>query len=115
MKDPSLKEFSAQSKELKVPRKLLEVNIDGDAQQVRIRVKCDRGEVWGDPDTTERAEIKDWEGAPGGIWKPAGCRTCCSKTDAPAIVVLHEDPAEPGGSGKTSPPPHTEAKLRRVV
>jgi hypothetical protein len=50
MKDPSLKEFSAQSKELKVPRKLLEVNIDGDVQQVRIRVKCDRGEVWGDQD-----------------------------------------------------------------
>ena len=28
---------------------------------MQIRVECARGEVWGDPETNERAEIKDWE------------------------------------------------------
>lgn len=40
---------------------MVEVKIDGVAGQVRIRVECARGEVWGDPETNERAEIKDWE------------------------------------------------------
>ncbi|RYY58919.1 MAG: hypothetical protein EOO05_14915 [Chitinophagaceae bacterium] len=35
--------------------------IDGELRQVRIRLECASGEVWGDPDTSERAEIKDWE------------------------------------------------------
>ena len=61
MKELSLKEFYAQSMELKAPWKVVEVKIDGEARQVRIRVECARGEVWGDPDTNERAEIKDWE------------------------------------------------------
>lgn len=61
MKELSLKEFYAQSLELKAPWKVVDVNIDGETRQVRIRVECARGEVWGDPDTNERAEIKDWE------------------------------------------------------
>ncbi len=61
MKELSLKEFYAQSMELKAPWKVVEVKIDGEARQVRIGVECARGEVWGDPDTNERAEIKDWE------------------------------------------------------
>ena len=61
MKELSLKEFYAQSLELKAPWKVVELKIDGEARQVRIRVECARGEVWGDPETNERAEIKDWE------------------------------------------------------
>lgn len=62
MKELSLKEFYAQSLELKAPWKVVDVMIDDESRQVRIRVECARGEVWGDPDTNERAEIKDWEG-----------------------------------------------------
>ena len=61
MKTLSLKEFYAQSLELKAPWKVVDVMIDGEARQVCIRVECARGEVWGDPETNERAEIKDWE------------------------------------------------------
>jgi hypothetical protein len=61
MKERSLKKFYAQSLELKAPWKVVEVKIDGEARQVRIGVECARGEVWGDPDPNERAEIKDWE------------------------------------------------------
>jgi transposase len=61
MKELSLKEFYAQSLELKAPWKVVDVRIDGESRQVQIRVECARGEVWGDPDTNERAEIKDWE------------------------------------------------------
>ncbi len=61
MKELSLKEFYAQSMELKAPWKVVEVKIDVEARQVRIRLECARGEVWGDPDTNERAEIMDWE------------------------------------------------------
>lgn len=61
MKELSLKEFYAQSLELKPPWKVVDVKIDGTARQVQIRVECARGQVWGDPDTNGRAEIKDWE------------------------------------------------------
>ena len=61
MKELSLKEFYAQSLDLASPWKVVEVTIDGESKQVRIRVECARGEVWGDPETNERAEIKDWE------------------------------------------------------
>ena len=61
MKELSLKEFYAQSLELKAPWKVVEVKIDGEERQVRLRVECARGEVWEDPETNERAEIKDWE------------------------------------------------------
>ena len=61
MKELSLKDFYAQSLELKAPWKVVEVTIDGEARQVRIRVECARGEVWGDPETNERVEIKDRE------------------------------------------------------
>ena len=61
MKILSLKEFCAQSLELMAPWKVVDVIIDGEARQVRIRVECARGEVWGDPEINERAEIKDWE------------------------------------------------------
>ncbi len=57
MKEPSLKKFSAQSPELKAPWKVVGVTIDGESRQVRIRVDSARGEVWGDPETNERAEI----------------------------------------------------------
>ena len=45
MKDLSLKEFYAQSLELKAPWKVVDVNIDGETRQVRIRVECARGGV----------------------------------------------------------------------
>ena len=40
---------------------MVEVVIDGESSQVQIRVECARGEVWADPQTEERAEIKNWE------------------------------------------------------
>ena len=61
IRELSLRESYAQSLELKAPWKVVDVKIDGDARQVCIRVECARGEVWGDPETKERAEIKDWE------------------------------------------------------
>ena len=47
--------------DLQSPWKVAEVEIDREVRQVRIRVECAHWEVWGDPDTNERAEIKDWE------------------------------------------------------
>jgi transposase len=61
MKELSLKEFYAQSLESKAPWKVVEVKIDGEARQAQILQECTRAEVWGDPHTNERAEIKDWE------------------------------------------------------
>ena len=39
----------------------MDVKIEGESREVRIRVEWARGEVWGDPETNERAEIKGWE------------------------------------------------------
>jgi len=61
MKGLSLKEFYAQSMELKAPWNVADLRIDGESRQVRIRVECACGEIWGDPETNARAEIKDWE------------------------------------------------------
>lgn len=61
MKELSLKEFYAQSLELKAPWKVTDVGIDGAAREVRIQVECAAGEVWGDPESGERAEIKGWD------------------------------------------------------
>lgn len=61
MKELSLKDFYGQSLGLKAPWKVSGVVIDGESRQVRIRVECMAGEVWGDPESNERAEIKDWE------------------------------------------------------
>lgn len=61
MKELNLKEFYAQSLELQAPWKVADVVIDGKARQVRIRVECPAGEVWGDPESGDRAEIKGWE------------------------------------------------------
>jgi len=61
MKELSLNDCYAPSLELKAPWKVVDVIIDGESRQVRIRVECARGEVWGHTETNERAEIKDWE------------------------------------------------------
>ena len=37
------------------------MKIDGESREVQIRVEWVRGEVWGDLETHQRAEIKEWE------------------------------------------------------
>lgn len=57
----NFKEFYGQSLGLKPPWQVTEVTIRGEQRQILIVVECARGVVWGDPETEERAEIKDWQ------------------------------------------------------
>lgn len=61
MEELTLEHFYAQSLGLEKPWKVAGVVIDGERKEVRIRVECAAGEAWVDPETRERAEIKDWE------------------------------------------------------
>ncbi|MDB6134339.1 MAG: Transposase [Verrucomicrobiales bacterium] len=57
----NIKEFYGQSLGVTTPWKVTEVSIDSETRQVRVRVECARGVPWVDPETRERAEIKDWQ------------------------------------------------------
>jgi len=61
MEELTLEHFYAQSLGLEAPWRVAGVVIDGERKEVRIRVECAAGEAWGDPETGERAEIKDWQ------------------------------------------------------
>lgn len=61
MDDLTLEHFYAQSLGLEKPWRVAGVVIDGARSEVRIRVECETGEVWADPETLERAHIKDWQ------------------------------------------------------
>ena len=60
MEELTLEHFYAQSLGLEDPWSVTGVVIDGERKEVRIRVECKAGEVWADPETAERAHIKDW-------------------------------------------------------
>ena len=60
MEELTLEHFYAQSLGLEAPWRVTGVVIDGERKEVRIRVECAAGEAWVDPETRERAEIKDW-------------------------------------------------------
>jgi len=57
----NIKEFYGQSLGVTTPWKVTEVSIDSETRQVRVLVECARGVPWVDPETRERAEIKDWQ------------------------------------------------------
>ena len=61
MEDLTLEHFYAQSLGLEAPWRVVKVVIDGERKEVRIRVECASGEAWADPETRERAQIKDWQ------------------------------------------------------
>ena len=61
MEELTLEHFYTQSLGLKAPWRVTGVVIDGERKEVRIRVECKAGEAWADPETGERAEIKDWQ------------------------------------------------------
>lgn len=61
MDELTLEHFYAQSLGLEAPWRVAGVVIEGESKEVRIRVECAAGEVWADPVTGERAEIKDWQ------------------------------------------------------
>jgi len=55
-----LKSFYAQSLDISAPWKVTDVTFEGDHRVVNVFVECASGVVWADPETGERAEIKDW-------------------------------------------------------
>ncbi len=57
----NIKEFYGQSLGVKPPWKVTDVSIDSEKRQVQVLVECARGVPWADPETRERAEIKDWQ------------------------------------------------------
>jgi transposase len=57
----NFKEFYGQSLGIQTPWKVTDVSIDSEARQVRVLVECARGVPWVDPESGERAEIKDWQ------------------------------------------------------
>lgn len=61
MEELTLEHFYAQSLGLEAPWRVTGVVIDGERKEVRIRVECAAGEAWVDPQTRERAAIKDWQ------------------------------------------------------
>lgn len=61
MEELTLEHFYAQSLGLAAPWRVAKVVIDGERKEVRIRVECAAGEAWVDPETRERAQIKDWQ------------------------------------------------------
>lgn len=61
MEELTLEHFYAQSLGLEAPWRVAGVVIDGEHKEVRIRVECAAGEAWVDPETRQRAEIKDWQ------------------------------------------------------
>ena len=60
MEDLSFNELYAQSLGITAPWKVTRVQIKGDLKEVHVHVECARGEVWVNPKTQQRAQIKDW-------------------------------------------------------
>jgi transposase len=56
-----IEEFYGQSIAVKAPWKVSSVEIKGGLKEVHILVECPEGIAWGDPETKQRAEIKDWQ------------------------------------------------------
>ena len=56
-----IEEFYGQSIGVTAPWRVSEVMIDSERREVQILVECKAGEVWVDPESGERAEIKDWQ------------------------------------------------------
>jgi transposase len=61
MKSLDLKSFYAQSLGISSPWKVTDVIFDGEHRVVTVFVECASGVAWADPETGERAEIKDWQ------------------------------------------------------
>ena len=61
MKSLDLKSFYAQSLGISAPWRVTDVVFDGDHKVVTVFVECASGVAWVDPETGERAEIKDWQ------------------------------------------------------
>jgi transposase len=61
MKSLDLKSFYAQSLGIAEPWKVTDVVFDGDHKVVTVFVECASGVAWVDPESCERAEIKDWQ------------------------------------------------------
>lgn len=61
MKSLDLKSFYAQSLGISSPWKVTDVIFDGEHRIVTVFVECASGVAWADPETGERAEIKDWQ------------------------------------------------------
>jgi transposase len=57
----SIEEFYGQSIGVKAPWKVSSVEIKGELKEVHILVECPEGIAWVDPETKQRAEIKDWQ------------------------------------------------------
>lgn len=61
MEELTVEHFYARSLGLAEPWRVSKVVIDGERKEVRIRVECAAGEAWVDPETRERAPVKDWQ------------------------------------------------------
>jgi transposase len=61
MEELTLEHFYAQSLGLSAPWRVARVVIDGERKEVSIHVECSAGEAWVDPETGQRAPIKDWQ------------------------------------------------------
>ena len=57
----SIEKFYAQSLGVKAPWKVSKVTIHGDLREARVLVECPHGIAWADPETKERAEVKEWK------------------------------------------------------
>jgi transposase len=55
-----IRDFYAQSANILEPWKVVEVEICPETQSVEVRVECEEGAVWTDPDTRERAHVHEW-------------------------------------------------------
>jgi hypothetical protein len=74
--------FYAQSLGISAPWKVTDVVLDGEHKVVTVFVECASGVAWVDPETGERAEIKDWQES---IWRHLD--TCQSQTIVTARVL----------------------------
>ncbi|MBU6303157.1 MAG: hypothetical protein KGS60_16540 [Verrucomicrobia bacterium] len=55
-----IKEFYAQSLGIRPPRSVFEVIILEASKTVEVRLECDEGTLWIDPDTGARATVHGW-------------------------------------------------------
>jgi transposase len=57
----SIEAFYGQSIGVKAPWKVSSVAINGERKEVHVVVECPHGIAWVDPESGERAEVKDWQ------------------------------------------------------
>ncbi len=60
MKLTDIRDFYAQSANILKPWKVVEVEICAETRSVEVRVECEKGTKWTDPETRERAHIHSW-------------------------------------------------------